>query len=232
MALGLPGSPITPVVVPLDPIMNHAFRVWQANLGILVVVTVIPAAISWAIAIPQGIAQAALDANNAHEGAIAVVVIGNIIQQVVALFLGIGQTQISLKLARGMPATIGELFGGGQRFLPVLGAGLIFIIVLYAGVLACIVPGILWALWFWPFYFLLIEERASIMGSFSLASKITEGNRATAFILALCGMGIVLLGCLALCVGMLFALPLVSVMWATAYLMMSGQLPSQPQYVR
>jgi hypothetical protein len=232
MALGAPGSPITPVVVPLDPIMNHAFRVWQANLGILVVVTVIPVAISLVVAIPLAIAQVALDANNAHEGAVAVSIIGQILQQLVALFLGIGQTQISLKLARGMPAAIGDLFAGGPRFLPVLGAGLIALIAFYAGVIACLVPAILLFLWFWPFYFLLIEERASILGSFSLASKITEGNRATAFILVLCGMGIGLLGCMAICVGALFALPLVSVMWATAYLMMSGQLPSHPQYVR
>ncbi len=227
-----PGGPITNVVVPLDPIMSHAWRVWQANLGLLVGVTLIVIVISYAIAIPQAVIQTALEHNNQHEGAIAVVIVGNILNQLLQLFLGIGQAQIALKLARGIPANFAELFGGGPRFLPVLGGGLIALIVFYAGILACIVPGILLALWFWPFYYLLIEDKASITGSFSLASHVTQGNRGTTFILALCSMGIVIVGFLALCIGVIFAMPLVSVMWATAYLMMSGQLPTQPQYVR
>jgi len=34
-----------------------------------------------------------------------------------------------------------------------------------------------------------------------------------------------LIGFFALCVGIIFAAPLVTVVWATAYLMMSGQIP-------
>ena len=86
------------------------------------------------------------------------------------------------------------------------------------------------ALWFWPFYYLNVEEKAGVIESFSVASKITEGNRGIAFVLVLVSFGVNVLGMLALCVGILFAAPLVSLLWATAYLMMSGQLPVQPQY--
>jgi len=41
------------------------------------------------------------------------------------------------------------------------------------------------------------------------------------------------LGCAAVCVGLVFAAPLVAVLWAVAYLMMSGQLmpygPGHPE---
>jgi hypothetical protein len=51
-------------------------------------------------------------------------------------------------------------------------------------------------------------------------------------ILWLVSVGIIIVGLLAFCVGIILAAPLVSVLWATAYLMMSGQLPPQPQYVK
>ena len=37
-----------------------------------------------------------------------------------------------------------------------------------------------------------------------------------------------LIGCFALCIGILFAAPLVSLLWAVAYLMMAGQISTQP----
>ena len=37
-----------------------------------------------------------------------------------------------------------------------------------------------------------------------------------------------ILGFLALCIGLLFAAPLVTLLWVVAYLMMSGQISQQP----
>jgi hypothetical protein len=48
----------------------------------------------------------------------------------------------------------------------------------------------------------------------------------TTFEIWLASIGIILLALLALCIGVLFAAPLVSMMWAVAYLMMSGQISS------
>jgi hypothetical protein len=224
-------GPITNVVVPLDPIMNHAWRVWQANLGILVGVTLIVMVITYAIVIPLGFLQAVLE-REAPEFVPFVALFGNIFSNVVQIFLGIGQASISLKICRGQPATIGDLFGGGPRFLPVLGASLLAGIAFAVGFMLCIVPGILLAIWFWPFYFLVVENKSPVMDSFGLASKVTEGNRGTTVILWLVSVGIIIVGLLAFCVGIILAAPLVSVLWATAYLMMSGQLPPQPQYVK
>jgi ABC-type amino acid transport system permease subunit len=187
-------------------------------------VTLVIAAISWAIAIPLGFVQASLEASGENRTAAVVGGMGNIVAQVVQIFLGIGQSQIALKLARGQPAEFGDLFQGGPRFLPVLGVSILYGVAVFVGTLACIVPGILLALMFWPCYYLVVEQRSKVFGSFSLASQITEGNKGTTFVLALLGIGINLLGLLALCIGLLFSAPLVVMIFATAYLMMSGQL--------
>jgi uncharacterized membrane protein len=187
--------------------------------------------ITYAIAIPLGILQGALE-KDAPEAAVGVAIIGNVVSNLVQIFLGIGQAIISLKVARGIPATVGDLFTGGHRFLPVLGASILAGIAMFAGFMLCIVPGILLAIWFWPFYFLIVDEKTTAMGSFELASSVTAGNRGTTVILWLVSVGIIFVGLLALCIGVIVAAPLVSVLWATAYLMMSGQLSSQPQYVK
>jgi phage FluMu protein Com len=225
------GGPITNVVVPLEAIMGHAWRVWQVNLGLLVGTTVIVLAITYAIALPLGFVQGALE-EDAPEAAAAVAIFGNLLSNLVQMFLGIGQVIISLKIARGLPANVGDLFSGGSRFLPVLGGSLLAGIALFFGLMLCIVPGIFLLIWFWPFYYLIVDEKASVTESFGLASTVTEGNRLTTVVIWLVSVGIMIIGFLALCIGVVFAAPLVSLLWATSYLMMSGQLPTQPQYAR
>ena len=121
---------------------------------------------------------------------------------------------------------------GCRSSLPLIGAFLIAVIPLIVGFALVIVPGVLLLLMFWPAYYLIADARTGVMESFSVARRITEGNWGSAFVLYMMSIGISLLGCLAFCVGLLFAAPLISVMWAVAYLMMSGQLmPYGPGYV-
>jgi hypothetical protein len=228
----LPGQ-VGNQIVGLDPILNYATEVWKANLGLLVGVAATVLAVTYGMAFVLGIAQAGLEANKAEPPMIVLVVSGgNIISNIVQIFLGIGQAQIALKLARRQPAQYSELFNGGSRFLPVLGAAILAGIAIGVGFLLCIVPGIALLLIYWPFYYLVVDGRCSVMESFELAGRITQGNRLTTFLVWLLSVGIGILGVLALCVGVIFALPLVSLLWATAYLMMSGQLPQRPSIAK
>ena len=81
---------------------------------------------------------------------------------------------------------------------------------------------------FWPSYYLVLDGRSSVFESFALAYNITEGNRVTTFLLWLLSVAVIIIGLMALCVGVIFAAPLVAMLWATAYLMMSGQLSTTP----
>jgi hypothetical protein len=216
-------------VVGLDPILNYATEIWKANLGLLVGVAATVLAITYGMAFVIGFAQAGLEANKAEPAMTGLIVaVGNLFSNVIQIFLGIGQAQIALKLARRQPAQYSDLFNGGSRFFPVLGAVILGGIAIGVGFLLCVIPGIALLLIYWPFYYLVVDGRCSVMESFELAGRITQGNRLTTFLVWLLSVGIGILGVLALCVGVIFALPLVSVLWAVAYLMMSGQLPQQP----
>jgi hypothetical protein len=226
----LQSLPINPQQVAMDPIFNFAWQIWKVNLGLLVGVTVIMMAISYAVSLVFSGGQFALMQNDQMEAAQIVNILGSIVSNVVQIFLGIGQTQIALKLARGQAANFSDLFNGGSLFLPVLGVSILSGIMFSWVSWRLIVPGIILILMFWPTYYLVVDQKAGIIESFSVAMRITQGNWGTAFVLALLSLGISLLGCAALCIGLLFAAPLVTMIWAVAYLMMSGQLPQQYGY--
>jgi len=224
LPIGYQMMPINPRPVAADAVFNYAWEIWKNNLGLLIGITVLFIAGNYAIAIPFAVAQAVLEQQGEKEMGIAVYVLGQVINNVVQMYLNIGIVQIALKLARRQPASFADLFGGLPRLLPLIGMYLIAALPLLFGFLLLIVPGVLLMLAFWPAYYLIVDGRAGVIESFSIARRITEGNWGSAFVLYIMTIGITLLGCAAVCVGLLFALPLVSVMWATAYLMMSGQL--------
>lgn len=218
----------------VDPgtIINYAWEVWKTNLGLLIGVFVFIVAVNYAIALVMGVTQGVLNQNDAPEAAAIVALIGNLISNVIGIYLSIGQAQIALKLARHQPAQFSDVFQGGPRFLPVLGGSILAGLALMAGFLLCIVPGVILMLLFWPFYYLLVDNKTGVFESFSTAYTITQNNVGSTFVLWLASFGIMLAGLLALCIGVLFAAPLVTMIWATAYLMMSGQLAAQPAYAK
>jgi len=224
---GSGGGRIVPTAVEVGDVINYGWEIWKRNLGLLVGITVVVFVINMGIGFAQGIAQGlAQQGNEIALGAyFALTLISNLIQ----IFLGIGQVQIVLKLLRGQNAEFGELFGGGPLFLRTLGASIVGGIVLVLGIIVLIVPGILLALFYWPFYYLIVDGKAKAMESFGMALPIAKLNVGTTLVLWLASMGIVIVGFLALCVGVLFATPLVSTIFGAAYLMMSGQIPSRPR---
>lgn len=220
----------------IDPILSYAWQVWKENLGLLAGVTFVAGLINFGISYFFDIAAGMLQQNNAAQEVVLIVsLLGSVVGQAVQTFLGIGETQIVLKMLRRQPAQFGDLFGGGPMFLPVLGFSILFGVGVAVGFLLLIVPGVILLLMCWPAYYLVLDRKAGIIDSFALAATITKDNWGTAFVLWLASLGIVLVGLLALCVGVIFAAPLVSVIWGTAYLMMSGQLlthrPAPPSYL-
>lgn len=221
---------IRPQLVGVDPIFNHAWNVWKQNLGLLVGTTVVVLVISMPIDFATNFIETMLRRDGDDGAASLVAFIGGVLGFLVDTYLGLGQALIALKLARGQRAEFGDLFAGGSRYLPVLGGSLLGGIVAGIAFLLCIVPGVILCLMFWPFYYLIVDNKYGVMDSFGVANKITEKNWGTAFLLWLLSIVIGVCGLLAFCVGIVFAIPLIGLLWATAYLMMSGQLAAYPGY--
>jgi uncharacterized membrane protein len=98
------------------------------------------------------------------------------------------------------------------------------------GMLLFVIPAIILAFMFWPTYFVIVDGKAGLLESFGVASKIAANNYLTIFLVWLTSAGLMLLGVVTCGIGLLFVVPLVSVLLPTAYLMMSGQIPAKPQF--
>src|SRR5438477_94252 len=85
--------------------------------------------------------------------------------------------------------------GQWRRMRPLIGMWLIAVVLMMVGFLLLIVPGVLLLLAFWPAYYLIVDGRAGVIESFSVARRITEGNWGSAFVLYIMSIGISLLGC-------------------------------------
>lgn len=99
------------------------------------------------------------------------------------------------------------------------------------GLLIIFVPVIVLSLMFSQVQVLIVDRGVSGIESLSLSREITNGNKMTLFIIGICltgiAIGAVILGLIALCVGVIPALIGVSgyaaLLFAVTYLMMTGQ---------
>ncbi len=138
-------------------------------------------------------------------------------------FLQLGQARLLLNVARGDQAQISDLFTGGRYFWRMLGATLLFSIMVGLGTLACIIPGIILAMMFYSYVYALVDENPPGIECLSRARAAAKDNLGALLVLLLATIGINILGVLMLCVGLLATFPLTSLMFAVAYCKMTGQ---------
>ena len=140
-----------------------------------------------------------------------------LISQVVSIFLSLGISRIGLNLVSGKEFSVGMLFGGSRKLLPAVGATILYGLMVALGMVLLIVPGIYLALRYGQYLTAMVDRDLGIMESFQYSSSITTNNRMNLFLLVLLAIVIMLAGCLALVVGMIFAFPVVWLSWIVAY---------------
>ncbi|GAG16690.1 unnamed protein product, partial [marine sediment metagenome] len=142
---------------------------------------------------------------------------------VVQMYLTAGHHIFMLRMVRGEPYQIGDLFSGGRFVVRMLGNNLVMFILVGLGMMACIVPGVIVLLMFWPFVYVLVDTDARGLEPLSRAKDITSGNWGAVFLLFLAFVGIQFAGAIACLVPLLLTTPFVVLLFAVAYCEMTGQ---------
>lgn len=221
---------------PLDigQIWNHSWEAWKAQLGILVGATVVFMMIQGAVNVATQFGQQAVMlamgfANQQQEpgpemiaGFVAVSLVFGLIGFVIQSYFQIGLTRIALDVSRGQPTSLGRLFSGGDVLGSFIGFNLLFGIFCTFGFLFCIIPGIWMSLMWWPGVYLIVDKQGTAFSSFGKASLITKGNLLNCFVVFLIVMAVNIVGFLACCIGIIFSMPLTTVILATTYRMLAG----------
>jgi uncharacterized membrane protein len=171
---------------------------------------------------------------------IGISVVTNLVSQAVSIFLGLGLIRFMLNLVSGREASLGQIFGEGRIFLRTvlasllfyLGCGLVIGLIAVPGVLlypsmgwvvivplaliAIVVMLVLWTR-FGFFMHAIVDRDCGVLDCFSYSSSITTNNRMNLALLYFLGIVAGILGVLALCVGLLFAYPVILLSWSVAY---------------
>lgn len=144
-----------------------------------------------------------------------------------SLWIQMGLIQYSLKLARGQPASFGDVYSGGP-FGSFLGAALLVSLGVMGGLLLCVVPGYILLIG-WLFYgHLIVDRRLPVIEAISTSWRITNGHKWKLLLFILLMAAVTLLGELACCVGVFVAIPVVFIANTYVYLRLIGEVPPMP----
>lgn len=135
----------------------------------------------------------------------------------VSAVVSVAWIRVSLNLADGQPVTWRDLFPSSPLVLNYLVASILFGLIVTGGLLLLIVPGVIWGLKFYFYAYFIVDKDSNVLDALRASARATSGVKWDLFRLALASIGIVLLGVLALFVGVLVAAPVVQMAWAFAY---------------
>jgi hypothetical protein len=140
-----------------------------------------------------------------------------ILNQVFSMFLSIGLVRIGLDLVSGKEFSVGKLFGGGRKLLPMIGASIIFWVIFVIGLVLLVVPGIYLFLRLSNYMTAMVDRDLGPIESLKYSWSITTNNTLKLFGLVIMYLLIALAGLLALCVGIFFAMPVIWLSSVVAY---------------
>ena len=192
--------------------ISYAWNTYWKNVGPMLIIVIVIAVIT---AVVNGIGSASGDAT--------VQVIMSIIGWLVGLFLALGLIRAALAVTGGRAPEVGMLFQG-QSFGPYIVASIIFGIAAGIGFLLCIIPGIIIAIIYGLYGYVIVDEGVnSPIDALKRSAEITQGNRGTLFLLGLALLGINIVGALLCLVGLLFTYGITAIAVAHAYRTLKGQ---------
>ena len=218
--------------------VSVAWTLFKEHAGILIGSTVVIMVVGFAISMIQQVVQM-IAMQAAIQGAgppgrggsdtIAMAVLFGttllftLISAAVQMFFVTGLINIQLRIARGQQADFGMLFSGGRWYLKLFLGYLLFAIIVCLGFMALIIPGIYLTMRYWSFMHFIVDKDCGIMESLKLASEASKGNMGETFLLGLLSIGLVILGYIMLCFGILVTMPVIYLSLTIAYLMMTAQ---------
>jgi uncharacterized membrane protein len=140
----------------------------------------------------------------------------NLFFQIIAILLELGLIKITLKLINQQKASLVDLFSQYHLFFKYLLGLIIYSIIIIAGLILFIVPGIIWGIKF-RFFPYFIVEGSGIIESFEKSAAITQGYKSDLFIFNLVLFLISIAGIIAFFIGVLITIPIVSMATVFVY---------------
>ena len=140
-----------------------------------------------------------------------------IISFVAGMFVNMAQIKVGLRFSKGETADFPDLYNEYQRFWDFLLGSILYALIVLGGLILLIVPGIYWAIKYYFYGYLIIDQGMGPMDAIKKSGELTKGVKWNLLVFWLALLGIYILGFLACCVGILFAIPVIIVAVAYVY---------------
>lgn len=149
---------------------------------------------------------------------------------ILTAIMGMGMVKIIFKIHDGQKPAYIELFTTYRPFFRYLFASILFGLAVGLGFILLIVPGIIVAIRLQFYQFLIIDQDMGIMDSLKKSWAMTKGSSWNLFFFYFVMFGVVLLGLLALGIGLFAALPVTWIAWAYIYRKLLQQADEAPVF--
>ena len=133
--------------------------------------------------------------------------IWSLVSWVISMLVQIGSIKIVLELYDKKTLKLSNLYNQHRILLRYLGATILYMVMVIAGFICLIIPGIYLAIKFQFYSFLIVDKNMGVMDSLKNSSAMTEGVKWKLLLFALALGGINILGALCLLVGLLVTIP-------------------------
>lgn len=124
---------------------------------------------------------------------------------------------ITIRLFDGVKPRWSDLFVWREETIAYAGASVLYALIVFIGCLFFIVPGIYFAVKYSFYGFLIADKRSGAFDSLKMSGQMTDGVKWLLIGFGFASTGVLLLGVLALLVGLLVAIPLVSLAMIAVY---------------
>ena len=189
----------------------------KENLGFFIGLLLVVAAIYFVMGLIQGVAG-----GDEPSPTIGAVIIGLLIRAV-EMIINMGLIAIAIKFADNTKGEIKDLFSQIHLFFKFLLSSICYGLIVVLGLVLLIVPGIIWAIKYQFYGYLIIDKGLGPIQAIKESGKITYGAKTDLFLFDLVLLGINILGALALLVGLFATVPTSMVAYAYVYRKLQSQ---------
>jgi uncharacterized membrane protein len=192
--------------------VGYGWNAYWKNIGPMLLITVVIIAV-----------QVVLGFLGQVSDSVVVRLFFQLVGWIVGMILALGLYRASLAVVKGQTPDVNMLFqveGLGSYII----AAILYGLMVFVGLIFCIVPGIILAIMFMFYGYLIVEDPTlGPTEALSKAQQITKGRLGELFVFGLALFGINLVGALLCGVGLLFTYGISAIAVAYAYRTLNGE---------
>jgi hypothetical protein len=154
--------------------------------------------------------------------------VGYILLLIVISFIMPGIMRIMLGVARGRQPAFGEMFGGGDRFIPMLGASVLVGFATLVGLGLFIVPGVIISIGLSLTSYFVVDQGLGPVAAIQASWAATSGHKMKLFLFGLVCSLIAVGAEILCCLPLLAAIPVIWLAHAIVFLRITGRGAAPP----